>query len=156
MPPDPYACRRRPSDRCDRHGAAGHCGEVTALDDFTADVAPGRITAFLGPNGSGKTTSMRLLLGLAEPTHGSALIGGRAYASLKRPLRIVSAVLDQGFHPNRSARNHLRIAAMQAGVPESRVDDVLDVVELTSVPGDGARSDVRVRARSVPGRSRIG
>jgi ABC-2 type transport system ATP-binding protein len=99
---------------------------------------------------------MRLLLGLAEPTHGSALIGGRAYASLKRPLRIVSAVLDQGFHPNRSARNHLRIAAMQAGVPESRVDDVLDVVELTSVPGDGARSDVRVRARSVPGRSRIG
>jgi energy-coupling factor transporter ATP-binding protein EcfA2 len=110
-------------------------GEVTALDDFTADVAPGRITAFLGPNGSGKTTSMRLLLGLAEPTHGSALIGGRAYASLEHPLRIVGAVLDLGFHPNRSARSHLRITAMQAGVPDSRVDDVLDVVELTSAAG---------------------
>jgi ABC-2 type transport system ATP-binding protein len=117
------------------HQLTKRYGEVTALDDFTADVAPGRITAFLGPNGSGKTTSMRLLLGLAEPTHGSALIGGRPYASLEHPLRIVGAVLDQGFHPNRSARNHLRITAMQAGVPESRVDDVLDVVELTSVAG---------------------
>jgi ABC-2 type transport system ATP-binding protein len=91
----------------------------------------GRITAFLGPNGSGKTTSMRVLLGLADPTAGTALIDGRRYAELAHPLRSVGAVLDQGFHPNRSARNHLRIAAAQAGVPATRVDDLLEVVGLT-------------------------
>jgi ABC-2 type transport system ATP-binding protein len=106
-------------------------GAVTALDGFSAEVAPGRITAFLGANGSGKTTSMRLLLGLAEPTAGTAFVGGRAYHELEHPLRSVGAVLDQGFQPNRSARNHLRIVAAQAGVPASRVDDVLDLVGLT-------------------------
>jgi ABC-2 type transport system ATP-binding protein len=106
-------------------------GAVTALDKFSAEVAPGRITAFLGANGSGKTTSMRLVLGLAEPTAGTALVGGRPYHELEHPLRSVGAVLDQGFQPNRSARNHLRIVAAQAGVPASRVDDVLDLVGLT-------------------------
>ena len=105
-------------------------GSVTALEDFSADVTPGRITAFLGANGSGKTTSMRVLLGLAEPSEGSALVCGRRYADLEQPLRTVGAVLDQGFHPNRSARNHLRIAAAQARVPELRVDEVLEVVGL--------------------------
>jgi len=84
-------------------------GSVRALDDFTAVAGPGRITAFLGANGSGKTTSMRLLLGLAEPTSGSARIDGHLYRELEHPSRTVGAVLDQGFHPNRSARNHLRI-----------------------------------------------
>ena len=106
-------------------------GAVTALDKFSAEVAPGRITAFLGANGSGKTTSMRLLLGLAEPTAGSALVGGRSYHELEHPLRRVGAVLDQGFQPNRSARNHLRITAAQAGVSASRVDEVLELVGLT-------------------------
>jgi ABC-2 type transport system ATP-binding protein len=110
-------------------------GAVTALDDLSADVAPGRITAFLGANGSGKTTSMRLLLGLSEPDAGAALVGGRPYADLEHPLRSVGAVLDQGFHPNRSARNHLRITAAQAKVPQSRVDDVLELVGLTSAAG---------------------
>jgi len=108
-------------------------GSVTALEDFNADVAPGRITAFLGANGSGKTTSMRVLLGLAEPTEGTALVCGRRYAELDAPLRTVGAVLDQGFHPNRSARNHLRIAAAQARVPEQRVDEVLELVGLREV-----------------------
>jgi len=107
-------------------------GAVTALDDLSADVAPGRITAFLGANGSGKTTSMRLLLGLSEPNSGTALVGGRPYASLEHPLRLVGAVIDQGFQPNRSARNHLRITAAQAQVPKSRVDNVLELVDLTS------------------------
>ena len=105
-------------------------GTVAALNDFSAEALPGRITAFLGPNGSGKTTSMRVLLGLADPTAGTALINGRSYADLAHPLRTVGAVLDQGFHPNRSARNHLRIAAVQAGVPTARVDDLLDLVGL--------------------------
>jgi ABC-2 type transport system ATP-binding protein len=114
------------------HHLTKRYGAVTALDDLSADVASGRITAFLGANGSGKTTSMRLLLGLSEPNSGTALVGGRAYASLEHPLRSVGAVIDQGFQPNRSARNHLRITAAQAQVPESRVGDVLDLVDLTS------------------------
>ena len=110
-------------------------GAVTALDDFSATVARGRITAFLGANGSGKTTSMRLLLGLAEPSAGAALIEGARYAGLEHPLRTVGAVLDQGFHPNRSARNHLRITAAQAGVAASRVDDILELVGLSEAAG---------------------
>ena len=117
------------------HNVTKRYGAVTALDDLSADVAPGRITAFLGANGSGKTTSMRLLLGLSEPNAGAALVGGRPYAGLEHPLRTVGAVLDQGFHPNRSARNHLRITAAQAKVPQSRVDDVLELVGLTSAAG---------------------
>ena len=107
-----------------------HYGEVTALDGLTAQVVPGRITAFLGANGSGKTTSMRLLLGLSEPDSGRALIDGERYVELTYPTRHVGAVLDQGFHPNRSARNHLRIVAAQAAMPAERVEEVLDLVEL--------------------------
>lgn len=106
-------------------------GTVAALNDFSAEAVSGRITAFLGPNGSGKTTSMRVLLGLAAPTGGAALIHGQRYADLAHPLRTVGAVLDQGFHPSRSARNHLRITAAQAGVPAARVDDLLELVDLT-------------------------
>jgi ABC-2 type transport system ATP-binding protein len=107
-------------------------GEVTALDDFTAVAQPGRITAFLGANGSGKTTSMRLLLGLAEPTEGSARIDGKLYHELAHPLQTIGAVLDQGFHPNRTARNHLRVVATQAGLPtrSPRVEELLDLVDL--------------------------
>jgi len=106
-------------------------GTVEALNDFSAEAVSGRITAFLGPNGSGKTTSMRVLLGLADATAGTALIHGRRYADLAHPLRSVGAVLDQGFHPNRSARNHLRITAAQAGVPAARVEDLIELVGLT-------------------------
>ncbi|HEY0520207.1 MAG TPA: ATP-binding cassette domain-containing protein [Ilumatobacteraceae bacterium] len=107
-------------------------GRVVAVDDFTAVAQPGRITAFLGANGSGKTTSMRLLLGLAEPTSGSARIDGRLYRDLEHPLRAVGAVLDQGFHPNRTARNHLRIVAAQAGIGHEtdRIDELLDLFDL--------------------------
>jgi ABC-2 type transport system ATP-binding protein len=112
------------------HHVTKRYGAVTALDDFSAEVFPGRITAFLGANGSGKTTSMRVLLGLAEPTAGAALIGSRPYHELGHPLHTVGAVLDQGFQPNRSARNHLRVTAAQAGVPRARVENVLELVGL--------------------------
>jgi ABC-2 type transport system ATP-binding protein len=111
-------------------GLTKRYGAVTAVDGLTAEVRPGRVTAFLGANGSGKTTTMRLLLGLSEPTSGIALVGDHTYRELPNPMRTIGAVLDQGFHPNRSARNHLRIVAAQAGVSRSRVDDVLALVGL--------------------------
>src|SRR3954463_9620603 len=125
-------------------------GSVAALNGFSADIEPGRITAFLGANGSGEKTSMRRLLGLAAPTSGTALIGGQRYGELAHPLRTVGALLDQGFQPNRSARNHLRITAGQAQVPQSRVDEVLELVELS----DAAKR--RVGGFSLGMRQRLG
>jgi ABC-2 type transport system ATP-binding protein len=117
------------------HDVHKRYGPVTALDGFTGAVEPGRITAFLGANGSGKTTSMRVLLGLSAPTAGTATLNGRPYSQLEHPLRTVGAVIDQGLHPTRPARSALRVVALQAGVPASRVDDVLAAVELTDVAG---------------------
>jgi ABC-2 type transport system ATP-binding protein len=130
-------------------GLTKRFGTLTALDRFTAEVAPGRITAFLGANGSGKTTSMRLLLGLDAPTSGSATLGGRHYRSIHRPMQVVGAVIDQGFHPSRTARNHLRIVTGQAGMPRGRTDAVLDLVGLTGA------ADRRVGGYSLGMRQRL-
>jgi ABC-2 type transport system ATP-binding protein len=94
-------------------------GAVTAVDDVTFSVPTGRVTGFLGPNGAGKTTTMRIVLGLARADGGDALVFGRRYRELDEPARSVGAALEiTGFHPGRTARNHLRVAATQAGLPD--------------------------------------
>jgi ABC-2 type transport system ATP-binding protein len=99
--------------------------------DLSFDVQPGRVTGFLGPNGSGKTTTLRCLLGLVTPTAGQALIDGRPYARLADPTRVVGAALESsGFHPGRTGRNHLRVLAAANGVDDTRIDDVLELVGL--------------------------
>lgn len=110
-----------------------HYGSFRAVDDLSFTVEPGRITGFLGPNGSGKTTTLRMLLGLIRKTSGTATIDGRDYRSIKRPLHTVGAALEAtNFHPNRSGRNHLRTIAATHGIPDSRVDELL---ELVGIPG---------------------
>jgi ABC-2 type transport system ATP-binding protein len=110
----------------------GRLKPVTAVQDLTFDVRPGRVTGFLGPNGSGKTTTLRCLLGLVTPSSGAALIGGSTYAKLSRPTQVVGAALEaSGFHPGRTGRNHLRVLATASGVAENRVDEVLEIVGLT-------------------------
>lgn len=105
---------------------------VTAVKDLSFSIAPGKVTGFLGPNGSGKTTTLRCLLGLVSPTSGSATIDGQAYRELTNPISVVGASLEaSGFHPARTARNHLRILAVVAGIPNSRVDQVLHTVGLS-------------------------
>jgi ABC-2 type transport system ATP-binding protein len=112
-------------------GLTKNFGRVRAVRDLTFDVPAGQITGFLGPNGAGKTTTLRMLLGLIRPTSGVALIDGRRYAELARPRRVVGAVLEAtGAHPGRSGRAHLRILAQVTGVPDSRVDAVVDQVGL--------------------------
>ena len=114
-------------------------GRTRAVDDLTCSVEPGMVTGFLGPNGAGKTTTMRLILGLDHPTAGTATIDGRGYRELSDPLRTVGALLDaRQVHPNRSARNHLRWIAASNRIPAKRVDEVLDMVGLTSVAGRNA------------------
>lgn len=110
----------------------GRRGRVTAVDDLSFVVQPGRVTGFLGPNGSGKTTTLRCLLGLVRPTGGRTLIGGTPYVRLPDPLRSVGAALEaSSFHPGRTGRNHLRVIAASAQIGDGRVDDVLALVGLS-------------------------
>src|SRR5687768_9840800 len=111
-------------------------GGPAVVDDLTFEVAAGTITGFVGANGAGKTTTMRMLLGLVAPSSGAALVDGRPYRELAHPRRRVGAVVDgPGAHPAHTAPSHLRIVATAAGLPLARVDEVLDLVELTEHAG---------------------
>jgi ABC-2 type transport system ATP-binding protein len=133
------------------HNLTKHFGDLLAVDDLSFEVDSGQVVGFLGPNGAGKTTTLRMLLGLATPSEGSATINGRPYQELDRPLHVVGAVLDASdAHPGRSARNHLRIQAMLGEVDQSRIDEVLDLVDLTSA------ADRRVGEFSLGMRQRLG
>jgi ABC-2 type transport system ATP-binding protein len=117
-------------------GLTKRFGAVLAVDNLNFVVAQGTVTGFLGPNGAGKTTTLRALLGLITPTTGRATIDGRPYRELADPIRHVGALLDaSGFHPGRSARNHLRVVATAAGLPAARADQVLAQVGLGDVAG---------------------
>ena len=132
-------------------GLTKRFGSFVAVDDLSFRVEPGRITGFLGPNGAGKTTTLRMLLGLVRPTHGTATIGGERYVDLTDPLGTVGAALEAtGFHPGRSGRNHLRVLAAAAGIPDRRVDEML---ELTGIP---AAADQRAGGYSMGMRQRLG
>jgi ABC-2 type transport system ATP-binding protein len=107
-------------------GLTKRFGPVTAVDDLSFQVDQGTVVGFLGPNGAGKTTTLRTLLGLVTPSAGTARIDGKPYRELADPIRQVGAVLEAaGFHPGRSARNHLRVIATAAGLPLARADAVL-------------------------------
>jgi ABC-2 type transport system ATP-binding protein len=111
-------------------GLTKQFGSVRAVTDLSFVVEPGRVTGFLGPNGAGKTTSLRALLGLVEPTEGSATFGGVSYRDLDHPQQRVGAVLEPGFHPGRSGRNHLRVLAATAGAGNDRIGELLRLVGL--------------------------
>ncbi|MCX6462844.1 MAG: ATP-binding cassette domain-containing protein [Pseudonocardiales bacterium] len=117
-------------------GLSKRFGAVVAVEDLTFTVAPGTVCGFLGPNGSGKTTTLRMLLGLVRPTAGRAWIGRARYADLPFPARVVGAVLEaQGFHPGRTARAHLLACAAAVRVPDVAVDHALGAVGLASAAG---------------------
>jgi ABC-2 type transport system ATP-binding protein len=101
-------------------------GPVLALDQMSFTVTPGRVTGFIGPNGAGKSTTMRVILGLDAPDRGTALVGGRPYASLQRPLTQLGSLLDAAaLQPSRTARNHLLWLAHSQGLGARRVDEVI-------------------------------
>jgi ABC-2 type transport system ATP-binding protein len=151
-PPDRGAAEAPPPQQVvSCRGLTKRYGELIAVDAVTFALEQGTVTGFLGPNGAGKTTTLRLLLGLSEPTSGDALVFGRRYKDLKQPIRQVGAVLEStDFHPSRSGRNHLRAQALAAGLPQTRVDEVLELVDLNSA------ADRRVRTYSLGMRQRLG
>jgi ABC-2 type transport system ATP-binding protein len=133
------------------NGLTKRFGRKVAVSNLSFQVAPGVVTGFLGPNGSGKSTTMRCMLGLDRADGGGALFDGRPYAALTKPLHEVGALLDAGYvHPGRTGRNHLRWLAASNGLPRKRVDEVLEIVGLTSVGGK------RLRTYSLGMRQRLG
>ena len=116
-------------------------GKVRSVRRLTATIAEGKITGLLGPNGAGKSTSLRCLLGLAKPTSGTTKILGVAYKDLKNPLSQIGAVLDsRGFHGGLTGRQNLKVMAAAAKIPDSRVDEVLKLVDLEQAANKRAKS----------------
>ena len=110
--------------------------KTVAVENLSFKVREGAITAFLGPNGAGKTTTLRIILGLVQPTAGRATVMGRLYRELADPVKDVGAVLEaSSFHPGRSGRSHLQVVAAAAGIPFSRVEEALGLVQMTADAG---------------------
>ena len=108
---------------------------VLAVDSVAMSVHRGEVYGFLGPNGAGKTTTLRMLVGLIRPTSGTAAVAGAAPGDPKGLARIGSLIESPGFYPYLSGRENLKVVAELSGVSHKRVDEVLDIVELSSRSG---------------------
>jgi ABC-2 type transport system ATP-binding protein len=108
-------------------------GSKVAVDNISFEVETGKVTGFLGPNGAGKSTTMRLMLGL-DNGKGDTTFDGKHLHEFSQPSKVIGILLEaKAFHPTRTARNHLRVLAAAGNIPDSRVDEVLDIVGLKSV-----------------------
>src|SRR5216684_859330 len=108
---------------------------VLAVDSVDMSVRRGEVYGFLGPNGAGKTTTLRMLVGLIRPTTGTATVAGHTPGSPAGLAKIGALIESPGFYPYLSGRENLRVVADMASVNQKRVDEVLDMVELTSRAG---------------------
>src|SRR5689334_12278256 len=125
-------------------------GAFTALDDVSFQARAGRVTGFLGANGAGKSTSMRVLVGLTPATAGSATIAGRRFVDLPNPALDVGVLLDASAqHAGRTGREILTLAQRLVGAPKGRVDELIALVSLTD-----DEADRRVRNYSLGMRQR--
>lgn len=112
-------------------------GKKVAVNDLSFKVEDGKVTGFLGPNGAGKSTTMRLMLGLDNGS-GDTLYDEKQLSDYDNPSQIVGILLEaKAFHPTRTARNHLRVLAAAGDIPDTRVDEVLDIVGLSEVAKKG-------------------
>ncbi len=133
-------------------GLSRKYGDFLAVDDISFVCQPGRVTGFLGPNGAGKTTTMRVMVGLTPATAGRVTIGGHAYADIPNPGLHVGVLLDASAqHAGRSGREILTVGARTMGLPDSRVDEMLELVSLS--PDEAKR---RLRNYSLGMKQRLG
>jgi ABC-2 type transport system ATP-binding protein len=117
-------------------GLTKQYGARTVVDDVSFTLEPGTVTGFLGPNGAGKTTTMRMITGLVPASAGSALVDGRPYVAVPNPGSVMGTLLDAAaVHPGRTGATHLALLASALGVPAKRVDEVLELVDLTAAGG---------------------
>lgn len=117
--------------RIEVQGVSKRFGEIEAVRDLSFTAEPGRVTGFLGPNGSGKTTTLEILLGLIHPDSGTAMVGGNLYRNIDNPARMIGSALQAQFHPAHSGRAHLDIQRRAMGLPASRVDEVLTLTGMS-------------------------
>ena len=111
-------------------------GERAALSHGSFAVPAGSICGFVGPNGSGKTTTIRMLLGLIKPSGGSATVLGESIKHPERYLPSVGAMIEgPAFYPALSGRENLKVLAELGGFPLSRVDELLAKVDLADRGG---------------------
>src|SRR4051794_37377382 len=112
-------------------------GAVVAVDGLDLEVREGGVFGFLGPNGSGKTTTIRCLLGLVASTAGTVRLFGRPVpAGLAEGLRHVGAIIETpALFPTMTGRENLRLLARLEGSGNRRVDDVLGGVGLEDRAG---------------------
>jgi len=127
-------------------------GEHLVLDDFSLNCEPGAVTALIGSNGAGKSTALRILLGLVRADDGAATIGGRAFHELPHPAQVVGALLpDSGFHPRQRVREVLTSLSPLAGADEARCDELLERVGLS----DAARSRTKTLSTGMTVRLKV-
>src|SRR3989440_12815370 len=123
------------------HGLSKHYGQRKAVDGLTISIPAGTIAGFVGPNGAGKTTTIRLLLGLVRPSAGSATILGQPLTNLRSYLPRVGALIEApAFYPSLSGRTNLEVLARLGGHPRSRIDQLLELVELSDRVRDPVRT----------------
>ncbi|GAA2947053.1 hypothetical protein GCM10010458_35710 [Microbacterium luteolum] len=114
-------------------GLTKRYGQRVAVEELSFVVPRGSIVGLLGPNGAGKSTTLRTIVGLLKPTIGDSLIDGAPFAALENPAAHVGVHMDGfGFEAGITARRHLEITRLAAGVPRSRVDAVLEEVGLAA------------------------
>lgn len=137
-----------------------------AVNRLSFTARPGVVTGFLGPKGAGKSTTMRIILGMDAPTSGTALVNGQRHTALDRPAHTVGALLDTGAMPDEhsvnehsvsehgvneySAADHLQQLARCNGIGRRRVTEVLDEVGLSDLAGE------RIGGLSLGMRRRLG
>jgi len=107
-------------------------GTTVAVDGLDLVVEPGGVYGFLGPNGSGKTTTIRCLLGLARPTQGTCkILGEDSWTGLHRVIRKVGSIVEApAAFPNFSGRRNLELLAGIYGIERRQVDRALETVDL--------------------------
>lgn len=118
-------------NRIEVTGLSKSFGQVKAVNNLSFVAEPGRVTGFLGPNGSGKTTTLAVLLGLVTADSGTATIGGKHYRDIADPARYVGSSISADFHPAHTGRAHLDIYRRAIGVPRSRVDEMLTLTGIS-------------------------
>ncbi len=115
-------------------------GADTGVFDLDLRVRRGEVYGFLGPNGSGKTTTMRMLVGLVRPSSGDAVVMDHAPGSAPGLARVGALIESPALYPHLSGRDNLRLLARYAGVPDARVHEVLEEVAMTAKAGGSFRS----------------